>query len=118
MLETNGLDPARVARVVGFADTQLYIKDQPKDPQNRRISIILLQPKEGAAVAEAPKDEIRRSFQEQTPPPAQPGQQAQSAASEPAVETAASKEQAARQSFQQKKAEMKKKKRDVMGLWE
>ena len=118
MLETNGLDPSRVARVVGFADTQLFIKDQPKDPQNRRISIILMQPREGAAVAEAPKNDIRKSFLEQAAPPAQPGPQAQAAASEPAVETATSKEQAARQSFQQKKAEMKKKKRDVMGLWE
>ncbi len=118
MLEGNGLDPSRVARVVGFADTQLYIKDQPKDPQNRRISIILLQPKESSAVAEAVKKDIRSAVQEQASPPAQSAQQAQSTTSETVAETAPSKEQAAKQSFQQKKAEMKKKKRDVMGLWE
>ncbi|HTZ41082.1 MAG TPA: flagellar motor protein MotB [Syntrophales bacterium] len=118
MLETNGLDPSRVARVVGFADTQLYIKDQPKDPQNRRISIILMQPKEGAAMAEALKNDGRSSFQEQAPPPAQPTQQAQGTSPGSAVETAPSKEQEAKQSFQQKKSEMKKKKRDVMGLWD
>jgi len=41
-LENNGLDPSRIARVVGFADQELLIKDNPKDPRNRRISIILL----------------------------------------------------------------------------
>ena len=59
MLETNGLDPSRVARVVGYADTELLIKDQPKDPQNRRISIILLQPKDGPPLAEGLKKELR-----------------------------------------------------------
>lgn len=44
-LERNGIDPERIARVVGYADTELLIKDNPKDPRNRRISIILLQPK-------------------------------------------------------------------------
>ena len=121
LLEGNGLDPTRVARVVGYADTELLIKDQPKDPQNRRISIIMMQPKEASPTAEAPKkDIIRTSFQEpmaQTGQTGQTSQQAQPGTAEPAVQSA-SKEDAARQSFQQKKAEMKKKKRDVMGLWE
>ena len=42
-LENNGVDPARIARVVGYADQDLLIKDDPKDLRNRRISIILLQ---------------------------------------------------------------------------
>jgi hypothetical protein len=107
MLETNGLDPSRVARVVGYADTELLIKDQPKDPQNRRISIILLQPKDGPPVAQGLKKDVRTSFQQ-----AQPG------TSEPAVEAAADRENAMKQSFQEKKVEMKKKKRDVVGLWD
>jgi chemotaxis protein MotB len=115
MLESNGTDPARVARVVGYADTELFVKENPKDPQNRRISIIMMQPGEGSAMAQALKKEVRTSFQEQTP---QPAQQTQPGTSEPAVESAASKENAAKQSFQQKKAEMKKKKRDVMGIWD
>jgi hypothetical protein len=110
MLETNGLDPSRVARVVGYADTDLFIKENPKDPQNRRISIIILQPREGPPVASS----LRKEAQASTPQ----AQQAQPSTSEPAVESAASKENAAKQSFQQKKAEMKKKKRDVMGLWD
>ncbi|HET6491032.1 MAG TPA: flagellar motor protein MotB [Syntrophales bacterium] len=116
LLETNGLDPTRVARVVGYADTELLIKDQPKDPQNRRISIIMMQPKEGGSPSAEPlTKDIRTSFQDQT---AQPGQQAQPGTSGPAIDSAASKENAAKQAFQHKKAEMKKKKRDVMGLWE
>lgn len=44
-LEANGVSPDRIARVVGYADTELLIKDNPNDPRNRRISIILLQSK-------------------------------------------------------------------------
>ena len=42
-LENNGIDPSRIARVVGFADQDPLIKDNPEDLRNRRISIILLQ---------------------------------------------------------------------------
>jgi chemotaxis protein MotB len=41
ILEANGIEPERVARVVGYADQELYIKLDPNDPRNRRISIIL-----------------------------------------------------------------------------
>lgn len=41
-LEKNGVDPSKVAKVVGYADTMPLIKDNPKDPRNRRISITLL----------------------------------------------------------------------------
>lgn len=40
-LEANGLDPDRLARVSGFAATEPFIKGNPNDPRNRRISIIL-----------------------------------------------------------------------------
>jgi chemotaxis protein MotB len=42
-LEANGLEPSRIARVIGYADTELFNKEDPKDAKNRRISIILLQ---------------------------------------------------------------------------
>ena len=42
-LEKNGIDPGRIARVVGYADQSLLVKENPKDLRNRRISIILLQ---------------------------------------------------------------------------
>ena len=42
-LENNGVDPGRIARVVGYADQELLVPEDPKDPRNRRISIILLQ---------------------------------------------------------------------------
>ncbi len=41
MLEA-GLPAARVARVIGRADTEPLIADNPADPRNRRISIVLL----------------------------------------------------------------------------
>lgn len=41
-LEQNGVAPEKIARVVGYADTLPLIKDDPKDPRNRRISIILM----------------------------------------------------------------------------
>jgi chemotaxis protein MotB len=44
-LEENGIDPSRIARVVGYADTELLIPLDPRDPRNRRISIIILQSK-------------------------------------------------------------------------
>lgn len=43
VLEKKGIDADRIARVVGYADQELYIKEDPRDPRNRRISIILLQ---------------------------------------------------------------------------
>ncbi|MGI9433783.1 MAG: flagellar motor protein MotB [Geminicoccaceae bacterium] len=50
-LIATGLDPERVASVIGKADTEHMVPDRPTDPRNRRISMTLLreQPKEGAA---------------------------------------------------------------------
>jgi hypothetical protein len=93
MLETNGLDPSRVARVVGYADTELLIKDQPKD---------------GPPLAEGLKKELRASFPQQTKP----------GTSDPAAEAASDRESTMRQSFLEKKAAMKKTRRDAIGLWD
>jgi chemotaxis protein MotB len=41
-LEANGIDPSRIARVVGYSDQELLMKEDPENPRNRRISIILL----------------------------------------------------------------------------
>jgi len=49
-LENNGIEPTRIARVVGYADQELYVKENPRDPRNRRISIILIQNKVETAV--------------------------------------------------------------------
>jgi chemotaxis protein MotB len=42
-MENNGIDSSRVAKVIGYADQDPLIRDNPKDLRNRRISIILLQ---------------------------------------------------------------------------
>ena len=44
-LEVDGIDINRVARVVGYADTELLFKNNPTDSRNRRISIILMNEK-------------------------------------------------------------------------
>ncbi|KJR43487.1 chemotaxis protein MotB [Candidatus Magnetoovum chiemensis] len=40
-LERYGLNPDMLVRVSGFAATEPYVKDNPADPKNRRISIVL-----------------------------------------------------------------------------
>lgn len=40
-MKDNGLRPEQVNEVRGFADTEPRIKDDPSDPRNRRISIIV-----------------------------------------------------------------------------
>jgi chemotaxis protein MotB len=44
-LEENGVDASRIARVVGYADTELLMPLDSLDPRNRRISIIVLNAK-------------------------------------------------------------------------
>ena len=44
-LEHNGIETSRIARVVGYADQEFFVPDNPRDPRNRRISIIVLQDK-------------------------------------------------------------------------
>ena len=41
-LESGGLTPAKVARVVGLSSSVLFDKDDPQNPINRRISIIVM----------------------------------------------------------------------------
>lgn len=43
-LEKNGLEPKRLIRVAGYADTVPLVKENPKDQRNRRISIMLMFP--------------------------------------------------------------------------
>ena len=53
ILERFGLDSLRLTRVAGYADTMLLVKEDGKDPRNRRISIILLFP-QGEKATSAP----------------------------------------------------------------
>lgn len=46
-----GLDPSRIAAVVGKADTQHMFPEAPRDPRNRRISITLLREEPLAAAS-------------------------------------------------------------------
>ena len=40
-LENNGIEPNRIARVVGYADQDPLVKDNPRDLRNRRKSILI-----------------------------------------------------------------------------
>lgn len=46
ILEDYGLNPDQFIQVAGYSDTQPLITENPKDPRNRRISIILRFPKQ------------------------------------------------------------------------
>ncbi len=59
MPENSGLPSARIASVVGLADTEHLDEDDPLSPRNRRISIILL--RENAFAAKACKATKKRS---------------------------------------------------------
>jgi chemotaxis protein MotB len=68
VLVENGIDPAHVQNVVGRADTDPFIKENPQDPQNRRISITLL-----SEVHDAPADGPATAGEAAAPPaPAAP----------------------------------------------
>nr|WP_298686092.1 flagellar motor protein MotB [uncultured Dongia sp.] len=54
VLVENGVDATHVRNVVGRADTDPFVKENPADPQNRRISITLLSDvREGGAATGA-----------------------------------------------------------------
>lgn len=64
-LETNGLDPKRITRVAGYADTDPLIKDNKQDPRNRRISITLSVPKTNAPERNTVKPVVTSSDEKQ-----------------------------------------------------
>ncbi len=41
VFETSGVSPDRIIRVSGLADTQALVPNNPQDPSNRRISVLL-----------------------------------------------------------------------------
>jgi chemotaxis protein MotB len=41
-LIAGGMEPVKIVRVVGLADSNLQVKDDPRNPLNRRISIIVM----------------------------------------------------------------------------
>jgi chemotaxis protein MotB len=41
-LENNDIDPRRIIMIAGYGDTQPLIGDDPEDPRNRRISVLIL----------------------------------------------------------------------------
>ncbi len=91
-LEENSIDSNRIARVVGYADTELLYKDNPTDSRNRRISIILLEQK----VKETPKpNPVERA--ETKPEATQPLQTVQPAPVEPSRKKATGTPAPARQ---------------------
>jgi chemotaxis protein MotB len=58
-LVTAGVDEKRIQRVVGLADRDPFVPNDPKDPRNRRISIVLLRqaiPPADAPAAAAPTE--------------------------------------------------------------
>ncbi|MBL9034710.1 MAG: flagellar motor protein MotB [Rhodospirillaceae bacterium] len=57
VLVESGIDAGRLKTVEGRADTDPFVKDNPLDPQNRRISIVLLREPKPASATPAPRSE-------------------------------------------------------------
>jgi chemotaxis protein MotB len=55
-LLAGGLSEDKIAEVTGYADRMLFVKDDPRSPLNRRITITAFTPKE--MIAAAPKEEV------------------------------------------------------------
>lgn len=63
ILVSNGLPPDRVSEVTGRADQDLLTPDDPDNPRNRRISIVLLREEPLAAANEAGASDNREAPQ-------------------------------------------------------
>jgi chemotaxis protein MotB len=67
-LIAGGMQPAKIVRVVGLADSNLLVKDDPRNPLNRRISIIVMNKiaeerlaSAGGEIEAGSADEVRES---------------------------------------------------------
>ena len=74
-LIAGGMNPQKIARVVGLADSSLIDKEDPRNPLNRRISIIVLNKiaeerlqRAGGEIEAGDPEEVGESLQQETPP--------------------------------------------------
>ena len=63
----NGVPASRFARIEGVADREPLIADDPKDPRNRRISLLLLDTGRGA-IANRPRSVLGETTEGEAPP--------------------------------------------------
>ncbi|HTT10246.1 MAG TPA: flagellar motor protein MotB [Burkholderiaceae bacterium] len=82
-LVAGGMDPAKIVRVVGLADSNLLVKDDPKNPLNRRISIIVMNKiaeermnQAGGEIEAGRLDEVKESLPSEPHAAAPAGEQA------------------------------------------
>jgi chemotaxis protein MotB len=66
ILQEFGIDPKRMVRVAGYAATQPLIRENPEDPRNRRVSILLFNdptqtPKDLQNATDGPIDPLKIS---------------------------------------------------------
>jgi chemotaxis protein MotB len=88
-LIAGGMDPQKIARVVGLADSSLLDKDDPRNPLNRRISIIVLNKiaeerlaRAGGEIEAGDPDQVTQSLPEHAAPAATAAPAASGAAPE------------------------------------
>jgi chemotaxis protein MotB len=68
-LIAGGMEPGKIVRVVGLADSNLLVKDDPRNPLNRRISIIVMNKiaeermnRAGGEIEAGSADEVKESL--------------------------------------------------------
>lgn len=86
-LIAGGMEPAKIVRVVGLADSNLLVKDDPKNALNRRISIIVLNKiaeerlnRAGGEIEAGSVDEVKESLPAEPQADAAPVEQASTVA--------------------------------------
>jgi len=91
-----GMEAAKIVRVVGLADSNLQVKDDPKNPLNRRISIIVMNKiaeermnQAGGEIEAGSVDEVRETLPSEPRPEAAPAEQGAPVAPTAASETVA-----------------------------
>jgi len=91
-----GMEPAKIVRVVGLADSNLQVKDDPRNPLNRRISIIVMNKiaeermnQAGGEIEAGSVDEVRETLPSEPRPEAAPAEQGAPVAPTAASETVA-----------------------------
>jgi chemotaxis protein MotB len=58
-MQSEGIQPGQVSQVRGFADQRLRLPQNPEDPSNRRISLIVqYQVQDGSEVAPPPLSNV------------------------------------------------------------
>jgi chemotaxis protein MotB len=68
-LQQNGITADRILQITGFADTRPLVKEDPYDPKNRRISLLLIDTNPAESPPPSPQEQASEQVFEPVPEP-------------------------------------------------